>query len=77
MLKLSNAETHRIAKKRYTNFIMNEGLANGKKIALEVYRLFKAEVLRRKKLKPKAKPKPKLKSKPPVVGKSKKVRMDR
>ena len=73
MLKLSNAETHRIVKKRYTNFIMNEGLENGKKIALEVYRLFKAEALRRKKLKPetKSKPKPKLKlkpkSKPPIV----------
>ena len=73
MLKLSNAEIHRIAKKRYTNFIMNEGLANGKKIALEVYRLFKAEVLRRKKLKskPKTKVKVKIKTGPPVVGRSK------
>lgn len=62
--KMSNLEVALIADNRYAKFIMNEGLVNGKKIALEVYRLFKAETLRRKKLKLKTKAKPKLKSKP-------------
>lgn len=81
MKKMPNSEINMIAKNRYTKFIINEGLTNGKKIALEIYRLFKAEALRRKKLEPKIKKtkktkktkvkvkiKTKTKTGPPVVG---------
>lgn len=72
---MTKLEVALVAEKRYTNFIMSEGLKNGKSIALEVYRLFKKEATRRKglelksKLKSKSKRKKarKIKSEPPEI----------
>ena len=72
MNKMSSSLINKIAEKRYTRFIINEGLANGKKISYKVWQLFKAETLRRKKLDSKPKKK-KAKTGPPVVKRIKKV----
>lgn len=68
MRKMSNLEIGIIADRRYTKSIMGEGLLNGKKITLEVYRLFKKEATRRKGLEPKRKKaKAKKKGGPPII----------
>ena len=67
---MSNFEIGIIADRRYTKSIMGEGLINGKKITLEMYRLFKKETTRRKKLEPKRKRKvqvKKVKTGPPKI----------
>ncbi len=61
--KLTKLEINMIADKRYTRSIAGEGLKDGQKIALEVYRLFKKEAVRRKVLDKKSKPKRKRKIK--------------
>ena len=70
---MTKLEIALVAEKRYTNFIMGEGLKNGRRVALEVCRLFKKEAMRRKglELKPKRKRKArtkKVKSGPPKIG---------
>jgi len=51
MRNLTNIEIAMAAEKRYRASIAGHGLANGTKIAYAVWKLFKAEKLRRKKLK--------------------------
>ena len=65
--KLTKLEISMIADKRYTRSIAGEGLKDGQKIALEVYRLFKKEAVRRKNLEPKIRAK-KVKKKKTKVG---------
>jgi hypothetical protein len=52
---MTKLEVAIVAEKRYANFIMSEGLKNGKRIALEIYQLFKKEATRRKGLELKSK----------------------